>query len=150
MIDIWHCDADGFYSDFVSQVTSDNLNDESLRPEDDGTFLRGLTLTNSSGVGVFHTIYPGWYAGRATHIHIKVHNNVTVMNNGTQNVYTGGVVSHTGQLFFNDTLSDQVGLIYPYSAHNLTRIRLDEDSIYTDTGGNYTLTSITYTGSNLT
>ena len=42
----------------------------------------------------FQTVYPGWYQGRAVHIHVKVH--------------VGGNVVHTGQLFFSDTLTDSV------------------------------------------
>lgn len=58
MVDIWHCDKDGNYSGYGNYVGQ--------------TFLRGIQLTNSSGVAVFDTIYPGWYPGRATHIHFKI------------------------------------------------------------------------------
>jgi protocatechuate 3,4-dioxygenase beta subunit len=52
-------------------------------------------VTNDDGQATFYTIYPGWYTGRATHIHIKVHINGTYVDeNG---VYTGGRVSHTGE-----------------------------------------------------
>ena len=36
------------------------------------TFLRGIQTTNSNGEVTFTTIYPGWYQGRATHIHVEV------------------------------------------------------------------------------
>ena len=36
------------------------------------TFLRGIQTTNANGEVVFTTIYPGWYQGRATHIHVEV------------------------------------------------------------------------------
>lgn len=59
------------------------------------TIIVGLQVTDDNGVAIFHTIYPGWYTGRATHIHIKVHINGTVAD--ANGVYTGGHVSHTGK-----------------------------------------------------
>jgi protocatechuate 3,4-dioxygenase beta subunit len=55
IVDVWHCDAEGSYSE---------------RGE---TYLRGLQITDSHGVAEFTTIYPGWYPGRTVHIHVKVH-----------------------------------------------------------------------------
>ncbi len=52
IIDLWHCDADGEYSD--------------------ETFLRGYQRTDASGAAKFTTIYPGWYPGRTVHIHFKI------------------------------------------------------------------------------
>ena len=58
VVDIWQCDADGNYSQYGNER---NL-----------TYLRGLQTTDSTGKVTFVTIYPGWYQGRATHIHIEV------------------------------------------------------------------------------
>ncbi len=58
LVDVWHCDKDGNYSGYGSFVGQ--------------TFMRGIQLTDSNGVAVFDTVYPGWYPGRATHIHFKV------------------------------------------------------------------------------
>ena len=55
VVDIWHCDAGGAYS------------------EEADPFLRGVQVTNSEGIAEFTTIYPGWYQGRTVHIHAKVH-----------------------------------------------------------------------------
>ncbi len=55
---IWHCDKDGNYSGYSTDVGK--------------TYCRGVQYTNSSGVASFTTIYPGWYAGRITHIHFQV------------------------------------------------------------------------------
>ena len=45
--------------------------------------ILGMQLTNASGVATFDTIYPGWYTGRATHIHVRVHlNGVYVTSTG--------------------------------------------------------------------
>ncbi|HET7217579.1 MAG TPA: hypothetical protein VFJ02_06005 [Vicinamibacterales bacterium] len=57
-VEIWHVDAAGNYSQYGTQTTQ--------------TYLRGIQATNSNGEVVFTTIYPGWYQGRATHIHAEV------------------------------------------------------------------------------
>ena len=57
-VEIWHCDAAGDYSQYGSQTAA--------------TFLRGIQTTNAAGEVTFTTIYPGWYQGRATHIHAEV------------------------------------------------------------------------------
>jgi protocatechuate 3,4-dioxygenase beta subunit len=63
---IWHCDKDGIYSGYA---TSTNAGSTST------TFLRGVQVTDSNGQVTFTTIYPGWYAGRITHIHAQVYLN---------------------------------------------------------------------------
>jgi protocatechuate 3,4-dioxygenase beta subunit len=65
-IDIWHCDARGIYSAFPGQGDRHTLDTSSK------TFLRGTQTTDATGWTEFKTIYPGWYPGRATHIHFKV------------------------------------------------------------------------------
>jgi len=57
-VEIWHCDARGDYSEYGTQTSA--------------TWLRGVQPVNASGVANFTTIYPGWYQGRATHIHVEV------------------------------------------------------------------------------
>lgn len=83
-VDIWHCDAQGAYSD-----VSDNMAG-STRGQN---FLRGYQVTDANGRASFTTIYPGWYPGRAVHIHFKIRT---------------GQRAFTSQLFFEDSLSDQV------------------------------------------
>ena len=57
-VEIWHCDAAGSYSEYGNASSS--------------TWLRGIQPVDANGVARFTTIYPGWYAGRATHIHVEV------------------------------------------------------------------------------
>jgi protocatechuate 3,4-dioxygenase beta subunit len=61
-VEIWQCDADGHYSQY-SQGGYDGR---------DETFLRGIQVTDASGRVTFTTVFPGWYMGRATHIHVEV------------------------------------------------------------------------------
>jgi len=93
-VEIWHCDAEGVYSG-----VSDPGFDTSAQK-----FLRGYQVTNATGLASFITVYPGWYPGRTVHIHFKIH-------------YDGPFQStvFTSQLFFDDSLSDQVFSQPPYS-----------------------------------
>jgi len=114
-VDIWHCDASGTYSGVGTQQAVGS------------TFMRGIQKTNASGLAVFKTIYPGWYTGRAVHIHVKVH--------------VGGTVVHTGQLFFPDALTDAVYRQAPYSSRPARDVRNANDSIFRN-GGSKGIVSI--------
>lgn len=104
-------------------------------PTDNSTFFRGQQVTNAKGVATFDTIYPGWYRGRATHMHLKVHLGASLSSVGGVIHVQGGHVSHTGQLFFDDTLTDAVGTVFPYSSQTVRRTRNNEDFIYAEAGG---------------
>lgn len=95
-------------------------------PTDQLTFFRGVQFTNAKGVAEFTTIYPGWYFGRAIHIHLKVHSG----SKAEKEVISGGHVSHVGQLAFPDELTDRVALLTPYANRSLVRTRNDEDSVF--------------------
>lgn len=66
IVDIWHCDAEGNYSEYggSSMQTTDYTS---------VNFLRGRQTTDSNGLVTFTSIFPGWYSGRATHIHAHVY-----------------------------------------------------------------------------
>jgi protocatechuate 3,4-dioxygenase beta subunit len=112
-VDIWHCDAGGVYSGTSVQDTEEDR------------FLRGIQRTNAKGLALFRTIYPGWYTGRAVHIHVLVH--------------IGGNVVHTGQLYFPDALTDAVYRRSPYSRRPNRNTRNAADSIYRNGGKRSTL-----------
>lgn len=63
-VDLWHCDAAGQYSGYANQTGGVDTTGQ--------TFMRGTQFAGDDGVVEFQTIYPGWYAGRTTHIHFKV------------------------------------------------------------------------------
>jgi protocatechuate 3,4-dioxygenase beta subunit len=106
-VDIWHADAGGVYSGFGDGAAS-------------RTFMRGLQRTNAKGLALFRTIYPGWYAGRTVHIHVKVH--------------LRGNVVHTGQLYFPDGITDSVFRNAPYSDRPDRTTRNANDSVYRNGG----------------
>ena len=87
-VDIWHCDARGIYSAFPGQGDSHNIDMTSK------TFLRGSQIVDSGGWSTFNTIYPGWYPGRATHIHFKV--------------FLDARTVLTGQTFFPEALNEYI------------------------------------------
>jgi protocatechuate 3,4-dioxygenase beta subunit len=117
-VEIWHADAGGTYSGFSQEGTAGK------------TYLRGVQLTGESGVAQFRTIYPGWYVGRAIHIHLKAH----VGGRAAGRTYKGGQTAHTGQLFFNESVNDRVVRLSPYSGRSGARTRNSEDSIYGQAG----------------
>jgi protocatechuate 3,4-dioxygenase beta subunit len=67
VVDIWHADAVGVYSGAVAGNAGTN-------------FMRGIQKTDSTGLARFISVYPGWYQGRAVHIHVKVHLGGTVVH----------------------------------------------------------------------
>lgn len=109
-VDIWHCDAHGYYSGISSNNPGPDSNATEAAEAADARFLRGIQLTDETGVAEFQTVYPGWYMGRTVHIHMKVSE-----DGEAGKTYDGGQVSHTGQLFFDDTISDQVFQLEPYA-----------------------------------
>ncbi|WP_243739678.1 dioxygenase family protein [Algoriphagus boseongensis] len=64
-VDIWHCDAEGYYSEYGAH----RLQEKDFRQV---SFLRGRQTTNANGEVSFISIFPGWYPGRAPHIHVDI------------------------------------------------------------------------------
>jgi protocatechuate 3,4-dioxygenase beta subunit len=91
LVDIWQCDADGEYSQYGGARAQ--------------TFLRGQQTTDANGRVTFLTIYPGWYQGRATHIHLEVTvsgrsvkvTQLAFPEDVTAAVYRSGVYASRGQ-----------------------------------------------------
>ncbi|WP_405971881.1 intradiol ring-cleavage dioxygenase [Streptomyces sp. NBC_00988] len=137
LVELWHCDALGEYSGFVGK----NGHTE----DDDGTFLRGGVLTDSDGEANIVSIWPGHYVSRAVHVHMRVHTDVTLAD-GT---YTGGTLVHTGQLFFDADLNEEVQATSPYSDNTTAETSLDDDTIYDDGGAASGLLTLTALGSDV-
>jgi protocatechuate 3,4-dioxygenase beta subunit len=95
-VDVWHCDAAGVYSG----VEDPGFNTVGQ------SFLRGYQLTDDAGEARFRTIYPGWYAGRAVHIHFKIRTDPGAQRGR----------EFTSQLYFDDALTTRVHSRMPYAA----------------------------------
>jgi protocatechuate 3,4-dioxygenase beta subunit len=121
IVDLWQCDATGMYSD----VRDARFNTVGQK------FLRGHQVSDGSGLVTFQTIYPGWYPGRAVHIHFKVRTN------------PDGPRGHelTSQLYFDEATNDAVLKQEPYrgAAGRTTNAR---DGIYRNGGRELTLVPI--------
>ena len=112
VVDLWQCDAFGFYSGFRDV--------NGLFDTRDRTFLRGYQVTDRGGQARFTTIYPGWYPGRTVHIHFKVR----TPGDGRRGH------EHTSQLYFDDALTDRVHAQPPYAQKGQRTRRNDGDGIF--------------------
>ena len=127
-VEIWHCDAWGYYSGYTTANPGGSAPSESEdgSTANDRTYLRGYQIANGNGVVKFETIMPGWYTPRTCHIHVKVHTGGE-KEDGT---YEGGKVNYTGQLFFDDETANSVFALEPYSRHSGSYTALDDDMVY--------------------
>ena len=103
-VEIWHVDAAGDYSEYGTQRTA--------------TFLRGIQTTDANGEVRFVTIYPGWYQGRATHIHLEV-----TMN--------GRSIKAT-QIAFPESINNQVHTQGAYASRGTNPMSNASDGIFAD------------------
>jgi protocatechuate 3,4-dioxygenase beta subunit len=88
-------------------------------------------MTGKSGLIEFATIYPGWYQGRTIHIHMKVH-----LAGQAEETYNGGHVSHTGQLFFPEDITERIAKLEPYVSNaRVHRTLHAEDEVFTGQHG---------------
>ena len=115
-VDLWQCDAAGQYSAFRDRGAGGDLRGQK--------FLRGYQVTDDDGTARFTTIYPGWYRGRAVHIHFKIRTQVE----------QSGANEFTSQLYFDDALTDEVHARSPYAVRGVRRTRNSNDGIFRRTG----------------
>jgi protocatechuate 3,4-dioxygenase beta subunit len=132
-VDVWHCDGLGVYSGEPS---------EGSRGE---TYLRGIQLTDGNGLAEFATIYPGQYPGRTTHIHVKVH----IGGQRSGGTYSGGHVSHTGQLFTSDRRDAEVFALAPYDRHAIRLTPRDRDGVFRYQDGSSSVLTLARAGHSL-
>jgi protocatechuate 3,4-dioxygenase beta subunit len=131
IVDLWHCDALGIYSD----VTDSGFSTVGKK------FLRGYQVTDANGTVEFTTIYPGWYQGRTVHIHFKVRTDGSSAQS----------YEFTSQLYFDDSITDRVHTQKPYASKGQRNLKNAGDGIFQDGGEQMLLkptkTSLGYAGS---
>lgn len=122
---IWHCDKDGQYSGYSSGQNGNHANE---------TFLRGVQVSDDNGEVTFTTIYPGWYAGRITHIHFQVYlaNNLNVSAIATSQM---AFPQDTTKVVYNSSL-------YSSRGQNTSVTSFSADNIFSD-GTSYQMTTVT-------
>ena len=127
IVDIWHCDKDGYYSEYGGSGMQ-TVNYTTVH------FLRGRQTTDANGLVSFTSIFPGWYSGRATHVHVHIYNSagtsllitqiafpegsssaVVTVNASTANGYTKGMTGYTynasDNVFSDDTAGVETGAV---------------------------------------
>ena len=104
-VDIWHANAYGLYSDEGSQQVGGGTTASNTKGQN---FLRGYQVTGVDaglasspvdGQVSFKTIWPGWYSGRAIHIHVRVR---------TYDAGGNVATNYTTQIFFTDSANNAV------------------------------------------
>ena len=103
-VEVWQCDAAGTYSAYGAGSGQ--------------TFLRGVQTTDASGQVTFTTIYPGWYQGRATHIHVDV--------------YRSGTIVKTTQIAFPESVSSAVYASGVYASKGQNSTSNAGDNVFSD------------------
>ncbi|WP_348811954.1 intradiol ring-cleavage dioxygenase [Flavobacterium maritimum] len=126
IVDIWHCDKDGYYSEYGG-TSMQSVNYTSVH------FLRGRQVTDANGLVTFSSIFPGWYSGRATHIHVHIYSAngtsllvtqiafpegsdsaVALVNASTANGYTKGLTGYTynaSDNVFSDSTANELASV---------------------------------------
>ncbi|WP_420996130.1 protocatechuate 3,4-dioxygenase [Cupriavidus sp. 30B13] len=119
---IWHCDAGGRYSGVERDdpppdgASAPRPVAGPAAPGNAQRFLRGVQTTRRDGSAQFLTIYPGWYAPRAVHIHLKIH--------------LGEQAVLTTQMFFDDRVSRVVHTTHPaYRARGPSPVATRQDPL---------------------
>ncbi|MFV8325586.1 intradiol ring-cleavage dioxygenase [Flavobacterium sp. ZS1P14] len=126
IVDIWHCDKDGYYSEYGG-TGMQSADFTAVH------FLRGRQTTTANGIVSFKSIFPGWYSGRATHIHVHVYSAsgasllvtqiafpegsgsaVVLVNASTTNGYSKGMTGYTynaSDNVFSDGVANELSTI---------------------------------------
>jgi protocatechuate 3,4-dioxygenase beta subunit len=111
-VDVWHANPSGLYSDEAQNGTSGHK------------YLRGYQLTGADGAAKFVTVFPGWYSGRAIHIHFKIRKDA---------------FEFTSQLFFDESTIASVMAKSAYSSRGTPDTDNSEDNIYGSDGSELTV-----------
>lgn len=134
IVEIWHCSPTGVYSAAPTVEASDIGYDAAHATDLNNGFctggnaaaqvagwFRAYQQAGADGRVTFDTLYPGWYAGRTVHIHFRV---------------TVGTTQYkTSQLFFEDSLNDEIIADHPtYSARGKKDTTNAADKVVTDSG----------------
>jgi protocatechuate 3,4-dioxygenase beta subunit len=122
---IWHCDKDGAYSGYSSSQNGNHAGER---------FLRGVQVSDTNGQVTFTTIYPGWYAGRITHIHFEVFLNNSL--NSSPNKIS--------QVAFPQSITSTVynSSLYSSRGQNTSVTSFSQDNVFSD-GTSYQMASLT-------
>jgi protocatechuate 3,4-dioxygenase beta subunit len=128
-VDLWHCNKDGYYSGYGNQTGGLSGISNSYLGQN---WLRGYQVTDASGQAKFTTIFPGWYQGRATHIHFEI--------------FIDGVLKKQTQMTFPETISDAVQVTSLYASHGINTTRNASDQVFGNSSTDLANETFTITG----
>ncbi len=122
---VWHCDREGRYSLYSQGVTNEN-------------YLRGVQVTDSSGLVTFSSIFPACYSGRWPHIHFEVYPGLDTATSSANTIATSQIAlpqDACATVFATDG--------YSQSVRNLSQVSLNSDNVFGDDGGVHQLGKVT-------
>ncbi|WP_442592009.1 dioxygenase family protein [Pedobacter sp. AW31-3R] len=123
IVDVWHCDAEGNYSEYGGSGMQ-STNYQSVH------FLRGRQVTDADGLVTFTSIFPGWYSGRATHIHVHVYN-------------ASGTSLKVTQIAFPEGTGSAVAIVNGYSKGMTGYTTNAKDNVFSDDTNNIEVATVT-------
>jgi len=94
-IKIWHTNLEGSYSGQTPNPTM-CLAQQAYASDD---FMRGVQTTGAGGIVYFDTCFPGWYRGRAVHVHFQIK--------------VGNASTKVSQLFFPESITSAIFASHP-------------------------------------
>lgn len=103
IVEIWHTKSEGVYSGNISTMCNSSAADRAAQ------FFRGYLRTDADGRVDFDTCFPGWYSGRAVHIHVRV----MTGDYAASDTATATVIT---QLFFPEQTTQQIFAAEPLYA----------------------------------
>ncbi len=123
---VWQCDRDGVYSGY-SQPGANTVGQ---------TFCRGIQFTDCNGKVKFDAMFPGWYAGRITHLHFQIYLSIT------------GMATRTSQMAFPQAVTQAIyaTALYP-RGQNTSVTSFAQDNVFSD-GVEYQMATMTGDTSN--
>lgn len=117
IVEVWHTNYLGIYSGEIASMCNTEASDRAAE------YFRGYLRTDADGRVDFDTVFPGWYSGRAVHIHFRV-----LM--GSYDAADNATASVISQLFFSDTLVGQIFASEPlYSDAGAPDTLLGDDNV---------------------
>jgi Dioxygenase len=130
IVDIWHCDKDGYYSEYGGSGMQ-SVDYTAVH------FLRGRQTTDANGLVTFTSIFPGWYSGRATHIHVHIYTAAGTSLLITQIAFPEGSSSAVA------TVNGSGGTAYGYSKGMTGYTYNASDNVFSDDSAGTEIAAVT-------
>jgi protocatechuate 3,4-dioxygenase beta subunit len=114
-VELWHCNRQGYYSEFGPS------NSGGMQSSDQTAFdfLRGKQVTDSTGTATFLSVYPGWYNGRAPHMHLHIYN-------------ATGVSKLITQIAFTESVSNTIYTTSPFYTGQVQNVSNANDNVFSN------------------